>query len=574
VTTFNYTLLDLIPANPKSSTQGAGECPTCHSPNQKLRVCEQCGTGKLYLETEETLGKHVRVKIVENDPLTSKEHLASAKADARCASCILDDETHVGHKTIELALLEEEFNFILMQRENSELHKESIKLISTNVEKLIDLIQNDNQRVLRGFAQFGPRETKQLQAYIQQSFNKYKMISKEFEALKRALSNITQYLGGEELSVPMDIDTRPSSVSPAQVAEVSQGQGETAADKLGNVSSFTSASKSTISASTQIANTTSFISQVGEGMEIDPAQPSTSAGPPPPPIQFDFKKDHLTFDTKIVIADRKQNKPTDPLLVGVFDIDAESYKTIGKLQTMRANYALARKDSLLFIVGGMHGGNWLALVEVYDRERNYRREVARLITARTRCAALVYNNKLYVAGGYSGVYMRSVEVWDFTGSWKETKPLNYARADAVLVEFGGKMFALGGYNGKEYEERIEVYDEVNNQWSDYGYMRGSRAGFAATVFEKRIYIAGGWSSSNNTLKTMKSFHPESKEWREEPSMNLPRKYLTLATIQKEGKDDHILALRGNAENWDLVQMNEKFEPHAQSPKWKPLVHRA
>ena len=47
------------------------------------------------------------------------------------------------------------------------------------------------------------------------------------------------------------------------------------------------------------------------------------------------------------------------------------------------------------------------------------------------------------------------------------------------------------------------------------------------------------------MKTMKSFHPESKEWREEPSMNLPRKYLTLATIQKEkGKDDHILALRG------------------------------
>ena len=66
--------------------------------------------------------------------------------------------------------------------------------------------------------------------------------------------------------------------------------------------------------------------------------------------------------------------------------------------------------------------------------------MARLITARTRCSALVYNNKLYVAGGYSGVYMRSVEVWDFTGSWKETKPLNYARADAVLIEFGGKMF--------------------------------------------------------------------------------------------------------------------------------------
>ena len=48
-------------------------------------------------------------------------------------------------------------------------------------------------------------------------------------------------------------------------------------------------------------------------------------------------------------SDRKQNKPTDPLLVGVFDIDAESYKTIGKLQTMRANYALARCRSVYLL---------------------------------------------------------------------------------------------------------------------------------------------------------------------------------------------------------------------------------
>ena len=72
--------------------------------------------------------------------------------------------------------------------------------------------------------------------------------------------------------------------------------------------------------------------------------------------------------------------------------------------------------------------------------------MVRLITARTRCSALVYNNKLYVAGGRSesGSYMQSVEVWDFTGSWKEIKPLNHPRADAVLIEFGGKMFGKKG----------------------------------------------------------------------------------------------------------------------------------
>ncbi|PAV66845.1 hypothetical protein WR25_00354 [Diploscapter pachys] len=183
VTTFNYTILDLIPSQLKSSTQGAGECSTCHSPNQKLRVCEQCGTAKLYLET---LGKHVRIKIVENDPFTSKENLARAKLDAQCASCILDDETHVGHKTIELTILE-------------------------------------------------------------------------------------QYLGGEELSVSMDIDTKPSLIASKQeqlyasqilrpytildpTSPPSLIQSTQSAGKLGNVSSFTSTSKSAISVYTQIVN--------------------------------------------------------------------------------------------------------------------------------------------------------------------------------------------------------------------------------------------------------------------------------------------------------------------------------
>ena len=64
-----------------------------------------------------------------------------------------------------------------------------------------------------------------------------------------------------------------------------------------------------------------------------------------------------------------------------------------------------------------------------------------LNTARACCSALVHNNKLYVAGGFSqGTYMRKVEVWDFTNKgWEEINSLNYERADAVLIEFEGKM---------------------------------------------------------------------------------------------------------------------------------------
>ena len=51
---------------------------------------------------------------------------------------------------------------------------------------------------------------------------------------------------------------------------------------------------------------------------------------------------------------------------------------------------------------------------------------------------------------------------------------------------------MGGFNETGYVEQIEVYDETSKKWSNYGCMTDGRAGFAATVFEQRIYIAGGW----------------------------------------------------------------------------------
>ena len=36
-------------------------------------------------------------------------------------------------------------------------------------------------------------------------------------------------------------------------------------------------------------------------------------------------------------------------------------------------------------------------------------------------------------------------------------------------------------------------DEASRTWSYFGDMERGRAGFAATIFRKRIYILGGWA---------------------------------------------------------------------------------
>jgi len=594
------------------------ECPMCTF-ESKFMICGECGLDNGYLEKVGQTG-HIRIKI-GNTLEESMANFNRAKENgSQCANCLLDvnDGECCNHMPkLEFFVLENEFNCLSNLAASIKQQEDCLQ-----ADVLVDLLVNLRGKMGNMIARFEKRmsnvdkmsltEQKNINASCKRFAEQIRFVEERYLAVVQNLRNLAS-LGLDNNQVEMEIDQKALDEHPSTQDIIATTMQKIRAERV--VKSRKEAMEA--GAKSQREGMKKFAAQTQEGASTSRPRivPAAVAQPAPAPvvpgnmpnprhtaehiapipevrpnanaqaaqnagiaagnlpqqaIRFNFERyKSYNANDKILIADRKQNKPTDRMLVGNFDVEARNYVNIGVLRTNnRANFALARRLGELFIIGGMHGGNWLALVEVYDRERNYRREVARLITARTRCAALVYNNRLYVAGGYSGTYMRSVEVWDFEGAWREARPLRYARADAVLIEFGGKMFAMGGYNGKEYEERIEVYDEVNNQWSDYGYMRGSRAGFAATVFntalgDRRIYIAGGWASSNDTLKTAKSFNPVSKEWREEPSMILKKKYTTLVTIKVNGNDDHILALRGNSENWDVVIYNEKFEPNAQ-----------
>jgi len=332
----------------------------------------------------------------------------------------------------------------------------------------------------------------------------------------------------------------------------------------------------------------SFFTHKNNRSTIDNPDPTS---PSPTPIQFDFRRPHLSFDRRVLFGNLDKLANDFVFILKVFDVSTEKHCRISQLKTKISSRAYARTGSLLFLIGGndvsLSRVQGYSNVEAYDYDSNLYKRLSSLMTPRKKSAALVYNNHLYVAAGYNdGVYLRTVEFCDLSKfdikkhrsiKWKYTGNLNHPRVDAVLIEFGGNMFLLGGYDGQEYVEHIEVYNMETNQWSDYGYMRGGRAGFSATVFEKRVYIAGGWNSESNTLKTMKSFHPESKEWREEPSMVVPRKYFALATVKKDGRENCIVAMHGfttGINQWKFARTIEKFNPTAIEPRWRLIEGEA
>ena len=71
-----------------------------------------------------------------------------------------------------------------------------------------------------------------------------------------------------------------------------------------------------------------------------------------------------------------------------------------------------------------------------------------MLTPRDRAAGAAINGLFYVAGGSGSSDNRTVEVYDpGSNSWAAKAPLPTGRSDLAAGVVGGKLYALGGYNG-------------------------------------------------------------------------------------------------------------------------------
>jgi len=212
----NYTLCDLIPT--LLPEDGKKKCPVEDCLRSDVLVVDaELGFKMGLLEKECWDGKsHYSIKIADSHERTLENRIAVENM-AKCTNCLLvamEDRMETERHKIPFDVLKDEFYFKLGMLEQSESWKIEVPWLNENVKNLVALIDNDNSRVPRGMQDMGPREAERIRDYIKHSCNKYKMISTEFETLKRSLTNITQYLGGEteeNISYPYQEIPQPSA---------------------------------------------------------------------------------------------------------------------------------------------------------------------------------------------------------------------------------------------------------------------------------------------------------------------------------------------------------------------------
>jgi N-acetylneuraminic acid mutarotase len=158
-----------------------------------------------------------------------------------------------------------------------------------------------------------------------------------------------------------------------------------------------------------------------------------------------------------------------------------------KLRKPRSGFAAVglKNESKIYVIGG-NDGRVQNRVECLNLITKQWSKIPKMNMKRDELAAcLGPDNKIYAIGGYGGgdnACLSSAERLDpQTGKWELIAPMKEARRALTAVALPDGIYAIGGYNGKEYINTVERYDFFANEWTPVKPMKKARCTLSAVA---------------------------------------------------------------------------------------------
>lgn len=145
------------------------------------------------------------------------------------------------------------------------------------------------------------------------------------------------------------------------------------------------------------------------------------------------------------------------------------WKKVAPMMRYRSAGGVSALRGFVYALGGHDGLSIFDSVERYDPSTDSWTKVKPMLSRRCRLGVATLNGKLFACGGYDGnifkrllivlgsnfsvisgsSFLRSVEVYDPNyDEWKTIAPMNVKRSRVALTANMGKLYAIGGYDGK------------------------------------------------------------------------------------------------------------------------------
>jgi N-acetylneuraminic acid mutarotase len=219
----------------------------------------------------------------------------------------------------------------------------------------------------------------------------------------------------------------------------------------------------------------------------------------------------------------------------------------------------------LYIIGGYKLSGlsvWgpVATVYVYDPATDAWSERTPMPTARGALSVTVHDGKLYAIGGYEGRgNSAAVEVYDpVQDNWSTRAPLPTPRDHLAAAAAGGKVYAIGGRLKGDYHRNLsvtEVYDPNADAWTRVPDLPTARSGITAAEVGGRIYVFGG-EGAEGTFRENEAYDPARGVWQAMAPMPTPRHGLGSAVV-----NDHIHVIGGGpTPGGSFSNLHEVYSP--------------
>jgi hypothetical protein len=134
-------------------------------------------------------------------------------------------------------------------------------------------------------------------------------------------------------------------------------------------------------------------------------------------------------------------------------------------------------------------------------------------------AAATAEGRLFVAGGNSNGAVRAdvFRLKQGLDGWEPLAPMHHPRGALALVSMGRWLYAIGGLAGGEVAP-VEVYDTMQNAWSDIALLPGPRDHLAGFGWRGLVCVAGGRSPITSRVDC---YDPTANSWSRLPDLPVP-----------------------------------------------------
>lgn len=161
-------------------------------------------------------------------------------------------------------------------------------------------------------------------------------------------------------------------------------------------------------------------------------------------------------------------------------------------------FGIATDGRAIVVMGGFEAGTSepTANVWVYDPDRSNWSARTPMPRPRAGHSAVAIGGIIYVFGGLGSdaadlwSYDIEADLWTAEGLGKLPSP----RASMASATDGTRIFLIGGQAvGGAASARVDVYDPLTGEWSQFADLPRARSGAAAAVIGGTLHVAGGTS---------------------------------------------------------------------------------